>query len=195
MKPLEHEVIASYVGNGAPVLVRRALGPEAPEADVDRALDFFIRYYAQHCLDYTQLYPGVREALERLSGAGMALAILTNKPVRISTQIVRNLGLGNRFFRIYGGNSFHQKKPDPIGIVTLLSESGLSRETTTMVGDSAVDIMTARNAQVRACGVTYGFQPETLASANPDLLVDNMEEFAAWVLNAGSESTVAHTIE
>lgn len=182
MIPLEHDLIFSYVGNGAPVLIRKALGSDAPEADVARALDFFIRYYAQNCLDHTVLYPGVAAALDRMGSAGMSLAVLTNKPVRISHQIVEGLGLGGRFFRVYGGNSFDQKKPHPIGIEALLNESGLTREGAFMVGDSAVDILTARNARVRACGVTYGFQPESFKDAPPDLLVDDLGQLADFLL-------------
>jgi phosphoglycolate phosphatase len=100
MPPLDHALIATYVGNGAPVLIRRAMGPEASQEDIDRALDFFIRYYAQHCLDFTVLYPGVKEALDRLRGAEVPMAILTNKPVRISYRILEGLGLGEHFFRV-----------------------------------------------------------------------------------------------
>ncbi len=185
MPPLEHALIYTYVGNGAPLLIRRAMGPEASQEEVDRALDFFIRYYAQHCLDFTVLYPGVREALDRLRSADVRMAILTNKPVRISNQIVRGMGLGDHFFRVYGGNSFAEKKPDPVGIDTLLEESGLPRESAVMVGDSAVDIRTARNAKVKACGVTYGFQPESLKEDPPDLLVDDLRELADHVLGNG----------
>ena len=180
--PITHDAVFSYVGNGAPVLIRRALGPEASDDDVQRALEFFIRYYGQHCLDNTSLYPGVKEALDRLRSNGIAMAVLTNKPVRISNHIVGGLGLGAHFFRIYGGNSFEQKKPHPIGIDTLITESGLPRDTACMVGDSAVDVRTARNAGVRACGVSYGFQPEGFATDAPDLLIDNMGELADQVL-------------
>ncbi len=183
LPPLEHELIYSYVGNGAPMLIRRALGTEANEGDVARALDFFIRHYAQHCLDYTVLYPGVEDALSRLRSAGMSLAVLTNKPVRISNQIVSGLGVGDHFFRVYGGNSFDRKKPDPVGIEALIAESGLGRERTVMIGDSSVDILTARNAGVRACGVTYGFQPETLIDPRPDILVDDLGQFADYMLS------------
>ena len=180
--PISHEAVYSYVGNGAPVLMRRALGPEDSEEDVKRALDFFIRYYGQHCLDNTTLYPGVKDALDRLQNNGIALAVLTNKPVRISNHIVGGLGLSAHFFRVYGGNSFEQKKPHPIGIETLLTESGLPRDSAFMVGDSAVDVRTARNAGVRACGVSYGFQPEGFETDPPDLLIDSMGELADRVL-------------
>ena len=181
--PLEHSIVYSYVGNGAPVLIRKAMGPDAADEDVKRALEFFLSYYRDHAVDATRLYPGVRESLDQLHEAGIQLAVLTNKPVRISEAIMQTMGLSSMLFRIYGGNSFEQKKPHPIGIDTLRAEVGVSAEQTWMVGDSIVDMQTARNAGVMACGVTYGFQPETLRECPPDLLVDRMEDFAARVLS------------
>jgi phosphoglycolate phosphatase len=180
--PLEYDRVCSYVGNGAPVLIRRALGPDATEAQVEEALEFFLEYYRDHMLDYTVLYPGVRETLDRLREAGVQMAVLTNKPVRISRAIVDGLGVGGHFRQVYGGNSFDFKKPHPIGVETLMKECGAARERTMMVGDSSVDIQTARNAGVKACGVTYGFQPETLEAVPPDLLIDRMADLAQWVI-------------
>ncbi|SPF54421.1 Phosphoglycolate phosphatase [Candidatus Sulfopaludibacter sp. SbA4] len=182
MGPLENERVYTYVGNGAPVLIRRALGDEASQAEVDRALEYFMAYYRAHELDHTTLYPGVKEALDRLRAAGKRMAVLTNKPVRMSRAIVEGLGVGDHFFQVYGGNSFEFKKPNPIGVEALRKETGAGREDTMMVGDSSVDVHTARNAGIRCCGVTYGFQPETLADPAPDLLVNRMEELADWVL-------------
>src|SRR4051794_13655596 len=184
MSALDNELVYSYVGNGAPVLIRRALGEQATELEVQEALEFFLEYYREHYLDYTVLYPGVRESLDRFRAAGKRMAVLTNKPVRISTAIVEGLGVGDHFFRVYGGNSFDFKKPHPIGIETLMAEAGVGRETTLMVGDSAVDVKTARNAKVACCGVTYGFQPETLADPAPEILVDRMEDLVARLLVA-----------
>jgi len=182
MPSISEQVVASYVGNGAPVLMRRVLGPEASEQDVQRALEFFLAYYRDHMLDNTRLYPGVKEALDRLHESGLKMAVLTNKPVRFSRALVEGLGLGPHFFQVYGGNSFEQKKPDPIGIETLLMESGAPREHTIMVGDSGVDVRTARNARVRACGVSYGFQPESFEQDPPDIVIDKMMELADYVL-------------
>jgi phosphoglycolate phosphatase len=182
MTKLDNERVYSYVGNGAPVLIRRALGDQATEAEVQEGLEFFLEYYHEHELDYTTLYPGVREALDRLRAAGRHMAVLTNKPVRMSRAIVEGLGVGGHFFQVYGGNSFEFKKPNPIGVEALRKEVGAAREVTMMVGDSSVDVLTALNAGIACCGVTYGFQPETLADPAPDLLVDRMEEFADWVL-------------
>ncbi len=177
-EPLSPEVVSSYVGNGAPVLVKRALGDTASADDVQRALEFFLAYYADHKLDYTTLYDGVAEALAQFHQSGDVLGVLTNKPVRISNAILEGLGLSHLFFRVYGGNSFEQKKPHAIGIETLMQESGIGPERTVMVGDSSVDVQTARNAGVRCCGVTYGFQPETFADHPPDILVDRLVELA-----------------
>jgi phosphoglycolate phosphatase len=176
MSPLEHDRIYSYVGNGAPLLVRRSIGMEASDADVAKALEFFLAYYHEHMLDYTVLYPGVKQTLGELAGRGKNLAVLTNKPVRSSRAILEGLGIAEYFFEVYGGNSFEQKKPHPIGIERLMQELGVPAEQTLMVGDSAVDIQTARNASVRSCGVTYGFQPETLVATPPDYLIDGMPE-------------------
>jgi phosphoglycolate phosphatase len=178
LAPLENDLVDSYVGDGAPVLMRRALGPEASDEDVQRSLEFFLSYYREHKLDYTTLYPGVAETLDQLRDRGFKMAVLTNKPVGISQAILDGLGVGERFFRVYGGGSFEQKKPDPAGVEKLLAEAGAGRDEALMVGDSAVDVRTARNAGIRCCGVTYGFQPETLVTEPPDILIDRFEELA-----------------
>jgi phosphoglycolate phosphatase len=118
----------------------------------------------------------VREGIEELHARGKTLAVLTNKPVRISNDIIRALGLEEKFFRVYGGNSFEQKKPDPVGISTLMGETYMAPSQTMLVGDSYVDIRTARNAGVKACGVTWGFDPERMRAEGPDLIVDTMME-------------------
>ena len=181
LPPLADDQVSSYVGDGAPTLVRRAL-PGASEEDLAQALRFFLDYYREHMLDATTLYPGVREALNRLHDAHVPLAILTNKPVKFSVQMIERLALTPHFFRVYGGNSFEEKKPHPIGIEKLVTELGAARERTTMVGDSAVDVRTARNARVQACGVSWGFQPETFADAPPDFVIDAMEALVDRVL-------------
>jgi phosphoglycolate phosphatase len=182
MTALENERVYSYVGNGAPVLIRRALGEQATEAQVQEALEYFLEYYRDHPLDFTTLYPGVKESLDRLLAAGKRMAVLTNKPVRISRAILDGLGVHDHFFQVYGGNSFEFKKPHPGGVEALMREAGIGRDSTLMVGDSSVDMETGRNAGVQCCGVTYGFQPESLVDPAPDKVVDSMSELADWVL-------------
>ena len=176
MAPIEHERIYSYVGNGAPTLVRRSLGDGVSDAIVEESLAFFYEYYREHMLDNTGLYPGVQEGLDQLLAQGARMAVLTNKPVRFSQIIVDRLGLNAHFREVYGGNSFETKKPDPFGLNRLVEELGATKATTLMVGDSAVDIDTARNAGVASCGGSYGLQPESFETSPPDVLVDRFDQ-------------------
>ena len=118
--------MASYVGNGAAGADAARLGRRTrAKPRCSARLEFFLGYYRDHMLDNTRLYPSVKEGLDRMRESGARMAVLTNKPVRFSRAIVEGLGLGGHFFQIYGGNSFEQKKPDPIGIEKLLEESGI----------------------------------------------------------------------
>lgn len=176
---LAPETVASYVGNGAPVLMEKAMGLNASRETVAEALRRFLDFYHQNPLVHTQLYPGVREALDELHARGKQLAVLTNKPEQITNQIVSGLNLNKHFFRCYGGDSLIERKPHAMGIDKLMDEAGVSPEQTVMVGDSYIDIRTARNAGVAACGVSYGFQPESLLADPPDFLIDDMRELLA----------------
>ncbi len=194
---LPDDVIASYVGDGAPVLIQRALGGEATdEALVRKGLEFFLSYYREHKLDHTTVYPGVAEALAKIQNPGNGtaradqhpgsqhpatqrnLAVLTNKPVIPSRAIVEALGLGRFFSKIYGGNSFATKKPDPEGARKLLEENAVGPEQTVIVGDSHVDVRTGRNAGLWTVGVYYGFAPHTLEDEPADVSVDHPSELA-----------------
>jgi phosphoglycolate phosphatase len=175
-----HETIFGFVGNGAETLVRKSLGDGATEEEVKRGLGYFLSYYRSHMLDNTVLYPGVVEALERFRELEQySMAVFTNKPVHFSRAIIEGLKLSRYFVAVYGGNSFEKKKPDPMGIEVLLSEMRASRGQAMMVGDSQVDMKTARNARILACGVTYGFDLEGLRIHPPDILVDNLMELPA----------------
>ena len=189
---LPDDVIASYVGDGAPILIQRALGAEAGDQTlVRRGLEFFLSYYREHKLDHTTVYPGIPQALAAIRDASNGaspgtphgnprqLAVLTNKPVIPSRAIVDALGLGQFFSQVYGGNSFVTKKPDPEGARKLLEESGAAPEQAAIVGDSQVDVRTGRNAGLWTVGVTYGFAPHTLQDEVPDVLVDHPSELPA----------------
>jgi phosphoglycolate phosphatase len=179
---LPEDLVASYVGSGAPVLISRALGGAPDSAELQRALKFFLGHYEEHKLDFTRDYPGVRETLEKLHEVPMA--VLTNKPLNISVQILEGLGLA-RFFRlIYGGNSFSTKKPDPLGANTILGELGLAAGETALVGDSEVDVQTARNAGMISAIVNFGFGTHDRAAHPADVYLDRMEELLPLV-NAG----------
>lgn len=180
---LAEDLIASYVGDGAPMLIRRTLGAEADdEALVRQGLEYFLAYYKEHKLDHTTIYHGMKEALVTIrnsqNGVPRKMSVLSNKPVNPSRAIVEALGLGEFFVSVYGGNSFASKKPDPGGAQTILREAEAQPEEALIVGDSAVDVSTGRNAGLWTCAVTYGFAPHTLDDAKPDVVVDSPHELA-----------------
>src|SRR5262245_22266967 len=161
------------------MLIRRALGTQAVEPNVQAGLQMFLSYYRSHMLDSTTLYPGVRETLDRLTDC--KLAVLTNKPVHFSCAMLDGLGIYKRFAAVYGGNSFDHKKRDPVGIHEIVSDTRGQRERTWMIGDSAVDVLTGRNAGVKTCRVTYGYATTTFQDVPPDFLIDNFSELEALV--------------
>jgi phosphoglycolate phosphatase len=198
MPHLADEIIAGYIGDGALTLMRRALatdtGSEPSEEMLSKAYAFFLDYYREHKLDYTYAYEGVLEALAALRSVHdrrnahsdaqpyappPAMAVLTNKPVRPARAICEALGLAPYFLNIYGGNSFTTKKPDPEGIFALMKEAGARPEETVMIGDSQVDVQTARNAGAWSIGCTFGLAPGSLEAIPPDVLVDSPADWTA----------------
>src|ERR1700740_2282155 len=188
--PLPDEEIASYIGDGAVLLIRRSF-TSGNGVDIDDSLlvkphDFFLAYYREHKLDYTYAYDGVLEALEAVrtvhdqpDAPARAMAVLTNKPVRPARAICEALGLSPYFLNIYGGNSFTTKKPDPEGLFALMQEAGARPEETVMIGDSQVDVQTARNAGAWSIGCTFGLAPGSLEVIPPDVLVDSPADWTA----------------
>lgn len=198
---LPNALIASYIGDGAAMLVRRAMGdpgdldamhPSDGDDLFRRTFDFFLHYYREHKLDNTRCYDGVIESLTqmRTRNPDLPMAVLTNKPVDPSRAICSALGLEPFFFQNYGGNSFETKKPDPKGLLTLIEEAAsllvggsamasLKPEEVVMIGDSDVDVLTARRCGVRSLGCTFGLAPAALAAAEPDATVDHPSEWPA----------------
>jgi phosphoglycolate phosphatase len=171
---LKEETISGYIGQGAPILVGRALGEGASDEEHKRALQFFLGYYEEHKMDTTRSYPGVAETLEEL--AGLPMAILTNKPARISVRILDELGLKRYFRAVYGGNSFETKKPDPLGANTILREFCVAPQEALLIGDSEVDVQTARNAGALAAAVNYGFGVHDRAAHPADIYLERISD-------------------
>jgi phosphoglycolate phosphatase len=172
--PLDLDTVRSFIGNGARALVARSLvraGLPHPPEDVR---PIFMAEYARCLLDTTRLYPGAAEVLDAL--ADRRLAVLTNKPGGLSRTILDGLGVGDRFFRVYGGDDGPTQKPDPDGLRRLMAEASAALEDTVLVGDSGVDVQTARAAGVRALAVDYGFDREGLATHPPDALMSDLRE-------------------
>jgi phosphoglycolate phosphatase len=181
-QPLPEEVIATYIGDGAGMLVRRALGDPEDEHLVEDGLNRFLAYYREHKLDHTYVYPGVFDSIESLrsspDGSSRSMAVLTNKPIGPSRAICEALGLSPHFFQIYGGNSFTTKKPDPEGLNALIAEAGVAPHETLMIGDSDVDVLTARRAGTWVIGCRFGLSSHTLENIPSDCLVDMASEWA-----------------
>jgi len=184
---LPDHLVASYIGDGAILLIRRALfGVDAVEIDepfLAQAYAYFLEYYREHKLDFTYAYKGVLESLAALrqlhDESPRIMAVLTNKPVRPALAICEALKLAPFFIHIYGGNSFKTKKPDPEGLISLMNEAGAKPEETVMIGDSQVDVETARNACAWSIGCTFGLSPDSLVATPPDVLVDSAAEWIA----------------
>ncbi|HMD78109.1 MAG TPA: HAD-IA family hydrolase [Terracidiphilus sp.] len=190
-EPLPGPVVAGFIGDGAQMLVRRALehgtgngnGAPVDEDFLAQAYACFLDYYREHKLDFTYAYAGVLEALAALhsfpDGRARSMSVLTNKPVRPAQDICEALNLAPFFLHVYGGNSFPVKKPDPLGLRALMDEAGAMPEDTVMIGDSDVDVLTARNAGVWSIGCTFGLAPQSLADTPPDVLVDSPADWTA----------------
>src|SRR5712692_5825028 len=179
---LAADTISGYIGHGAPQLVARAMGGTATEEELKHALQFFLGYYEEHKMDNTFAYPGVADTLERL--AHLPMGVLTNKPARISVRILKALGLQKYFRAIYGGNSFESKKPDPFGAATILREFGVAPQEGMIVGDSEVDVQTARNAGMFAAAVNYGFGVHDRDAYPADIYLDRFADLAEFLDHA-----------
>jgi len=174
LPPLPHPVIYSYVGDGASALIRRALPPEKTER-LPEVLDRFLAYYRRHLLDTTRAYPGVAGTLRKWAGI-YRMAVLTNKGVAMTREILSGLSLDGFFFEVRGGDSFGTKKPDPEGLLHILREAGVEAREAIMIGDSRNDVQAGRAAGAVTCGVTYGLAAAGFAEHPPDFTVDRFPD-------------------
>jgi phosphoglycolate phosphatase len=154
--PLNEEAVGDMVGEGAGVLVRRALAAAGLAADAPGALDRFLSLYDAHLLDTTAPYEGIDELLHGLAGR-VAIAVLTNKPQHASERMLDGLGLLAHFAAVIGGDTRHGRKPDPAGLRHLAAHFDVAAGETLLVGDSPIDLETARRAGTQICLVSYGF--------------------------------------
>jgi phosphoglycolate phosphatase len=177
---IDPETLYGYVGEGARVLVERALGPER-RTRLEEGVALFMEYYGEHLLDATRPYPGMVALLDALAGRDVALSVLTNKPIGLSRAILDGLGLTPCFAGVIGGDSLPTRKPDPAGLDELRRLTGTARERTLLVGDSGVDVATARAGGVAFCGVSWGLSPAALHAAAPERIVDDAADILEMV--------------
>jgi len=184
-EPYAEETVRGWVGNGAAMLVRRALcgrreaDPEAGGELFEKAHRSFLRHYGEILPGRTRLYPEVAQTLDLLRDRGYRLAIVTNKPEVFVAPILEGLGLQGYFEKIQGGESLPVKKPDPLPLLHTCETLGTARERAVMVGDSLNDILAARRAGIRSIAVSYGYNyDEPIGSCGPDRVVERFGEIA-----------------
>jgi phosphoglycolate phosphatase len=154
-QPLTEEQIGGMVGEGAALLVRRALRA-AGRGERAHALERFLRIYDERLLNHTRVYAGIDEVIRRARSRAR-LTVLTNKPTAPTERILVALGLRDAFQEVIGGDGPYPRKPDPAGLTAMMTAANATPEHTLLVGDSAIDLETAQRAGVRCCLVSYGF--------------------------------------
>jgi phosphoglycolate phosphatase len=169
--PLSEEAVGDMVGEGAAVLVTRALAAAGVDPVTPGALPRFLELYGRHLLDTTRLYDGVAEALETVSRR-MPLAVLTNKPQEATDRIIDGLVIRRFFGIVIGGDTPLGRKPDPSGLLHIARTNHVQAAETILVGDSPVDLETARRAGAKICIARYGFGYRPAAFARGEALID-----------------------
>jgi len=181
LTPLARDRVRSYIGEGARVLIERALGADNRGAWED-GLRCYLDYYADHCLEETHAYPGIDGALHTLAARRIVLSVLTNKPEVISRNILTGLGILTRFTAVLGGDSLRAPKPDAAGVERLCRAAGTPPERVLLVGDSLVDARTAAAARVSFCGVAWGFASAALSAAGVGPIAATPAELVTLIL-------------
>lgn len=176
--------VIKFVGEGARLLVERALGADqsgAPsDCEVDRALEVFRRHYREHLLDRTRVYPEVRETLARL--AYIPKAVVTNKPYEFTASVLDGLGLSPYFDVVIGGDCLSERKPSPLMLYEAARRLGVCEPKCLMIGDSRVDVEAGRAANMKTCGYIPGFRGRTeLVEAGVDYVIERFSELCALV--------------
>ena len=172
IQSLSRETIRRNIGSGVVNLMSRSLEGSGCD-DVEIAVSFFQKHYNNHLLDQTKLYPNGREVVEHFSKKKNA--ILSNKPISFVEKILIELNFLSLFDSVLGGDSLSERKPNPMGLQLLMTNLNCPVKEVLMIGDSAIDIETGKNAGVLTCGVTYGLgNPVSLHNSKPDYLIDNL---------------------
>ncbi len=181
---LTEEQIGGMVGEGAALLVRRALQASG-RGERAHALERFLEIYDERLLYHTRVYDGVSDVLRQAQGRAR-LAVLTNKPTKPTERILVGLGLRDVFDEVIGGDGPYRRKPDPTGLRALMTAANTTPEDTLLVGDSAIDLETARRAETSCCLVSYGFgfRRELLEKREPGLAFAASAAELSWAIEA-----------
>lgn len=191
-QPVTEALVRSWVGNGAQVLMQRALSyvsamPEdAPDLQVilEQIMPQFMHHYGEHLQKHSRLYPGVIDTLQQLKQAGFKLAIVTNKPYRFTVPLLTAFGLDDLFSEVLGGDSLAKMKPDPMPLQHLLKQWQLDESQLLMIGDSKNDILAAKAANVMSIGLTYGYNyGEDIGLSSPHAICENFADIEQYLLS------------
>jgi phosphoglycolate phosphatase len=172
--------VRHLVGGGARLLMERGFketGAAATETELNDTFNEFIDYYGQHIADHTKIFPGVLDALNRLTEMGVGLAVCTNKVERLSRQLLATLSIDHYFPVVIGGDTLPVKKPHPEHLFEAVRQLGSAPEQAIMVGDSETDVAAAKNARMPCICVTFGYTREPVETLGADLLIDHFNEF------------------
>jgi phosphoglycolate phosphatase len=185
---LPDHAVAEMVGEGAGVLIRRALSAAGLNRVPPGALERFLELYDARLLDNTRAYDGMHAMLDHLAKVNVRMSVLTNKPARATEAILEGLDLRRYFRDVIGGDSPFGRKPDPAGLRHLIAAADAAPETTLLVGDSRIDLETARAAGCRICLARYGFGYRFAESDfdGAELFIDTPEQLVGLVLNRGN---------
>ncbi len=175
--------VRDYVGNGADVLIGRALSQSmtiSEDLDGDllaKARELFDDFYDKSGHKLSHLYPAVKETLEELHKAGFTLALVTNKPSKFVPEILEKHGISQFFVDVLGGDAFPEKKPNPVALNWLMEKHNCQPQEMLMVGDSKNDILAAKNAGCYSFGLTYGYNHgEPISVSQPEFVADTIAD-------------------
>jgi len=178
---VDRETVRRSVGNGARKLIAQTFAAAAESSgrvvpsgtELDGILAEYRARYEAHCAEHTALYPGIREWLDLLRARGASLAVLTNKPERATRALLDALKVSDLFMAIAGPETFGATKPDPAGLNGIIGLAGAGLAETVMIGDSTIDVLTARNAGVACCGITGGLgDASAMLSLLPEYVIE-----------------------
>lgn len=188
LRPVGAAEARTMIGHGARALLERGIAANRADlapAETDRLFEVFLDHYAAHIADESRAFPGLLTAMDRFEAAGWGLALCTNKLEFLSRLFVDTLGLAPRFAALTGGDTFPFKKPDARHLLETIARAGGDPRHAVMVGDSATDIDTARNAGVPVVAVDFGYTPVPVADLGPDRVISHYDELWEAVAEIG----------
>lgn len=182
LEPIPLEKYPFLVGNGMKKLIKRASSFEPESAEFEKVFQLFSNHYKEHSIDFTTVYPGVLEVLETLKDRGVKLAVLSNKGDAFVKDLTQHF-FGKDFFDIARGHSeLFPLKPNPSSLLNIINSFGFSCSEALYIGDSNVDIETAKNAEIFSVGAVWGFRSEEeLKSAGADALAYSPKDLLNWI--------------